>query len=94
MKKLFFVLTMVMLLSLGLTPLALAGNDGPRGCPNGGFEPHRIADHDQHHDGNDHMHRHIGLLKEIDKNGDGYICVKHLSGNKHLHIDNNVPKKS
>ena len=95
MKKLFFVLTVVMLLSLGLPFVASAGNDGPRGCPNEEFMLHEVSDHDQHHDGNNHMHRHIGLrVGEIDKNGDGYICVKHLPDNKHLHIDNNKPLKN
>jgi hypothetical protein len=39
------------------------------------------------HDG-DHMHQHIGVSQDL--NGDGLICVRHLSDTKHLHVDNTI----
>jgi hypothetical protein len=29
----------------------------------------------------------------VDRNGDGFLCVKHVgkNGNNHVHKDNNVP---
>lgn len=89
MQKLFTVLTLVMLLSTGLTPAALADAHGPTyGCPDR-FELHPAMDHDQDHQ---HPHQHIG--SDEDRNGDGYICVKHLKDDRHVHIDNNVPLKN
>ena len=89
MKRLFTGLMLVMLLSLGIVPAASTDpSELRKGCPNPSFELHHAADHDQGHEGE---HRHIG--SNTDRNGDGYICVKHISDDKHLHIDNNVPLK-
>jgi hypothetical protein len=87
-NRLFSMLMLVMLLSFGVAPIVSAGHGEPiKGCPKP-FELHHAADHDQGHEGE---HRHIG--SNTDRNGDGYICVKHISDDKHLHIDNNVPLK-
>jgi hypothetical protein len=87
MKKLLIVLMLVLLLSITVVFVALAHEGEPiNGCPNPSFELHHIEDHE--HEGE---HRHIG--SDTDRNGDGYICVKHISPDKHLHIDNNVPFK-
>jgi hypothetical protein len=86
MKRFFTALMLVMLLSLGIAPTTSAGHDTPPvkgGCPKPFGEPHPAHPHDLHHE------RHIGT--DADQNGDGYICVKHISPDKHLHIDNNVP---
>jgi hypothetical protein len=64
--------------------LAHPGDPIP-GCPPN-FELHHVEDH-QHEGG----HRHIG--SNTDRNNDNHICVKHISPDKHLHIDNNVRKK-
>jgi hypothetical protein len=39
----------------------------------------------------DHMSQHIGVSQDL--NGDGLICVNHLSETKHLHVDNSIPVK-
>lgn len=89
MRKLFVVLTLVMLLSIGLSPVSVAVADGPAyGCPDD-FQIHPAMDHPEDHQ---HPHRHIGTAE--DRNGDGYICVKHLENDKHVHIDNHVPLKN
>lgn len=87
MKRLFTGLTLVMLLSLGIAPAASAEYSAQvAGCPKP-FHLHHLEDDDAGHEGS---HRHIG--SNTDRNGDGYICVKHISPDKHLHIDNNVPE--
>ncbi len=87
MQKLLISLMFVMLLSFGITSTVLADHGEPiKGCPNPTFELHHAPDHDEGHEGH---HRHIG--SNTDRNGDGYICVKHISTDKHLHIDNNTP---
>lgn len=86
MKRLFVVLVLVTLVSFNTGAAALAEDHQPvNGCPPPPFELHHIHEHDEH------GHRHIG--SDTDRNGDGYLCVKPLPGNKHLHIDNNVPFK-
>ncbi len=84
MKRLFTALMLVMLLSLGIvsTTLAEQGTSTVKGCPKPFDGPLPAHSHDHE--------RHIGT--DADQNGDGYICVKHISLNKHLHIDNNVPE--
>lgn len=87
MKRLFGILMLVVLICLNTGLAALADHGEPiRGCSKP-FEnpPHHAHPHDLHHE------RHIGT--DTDQNGDGYICVKHISSDKHLHIDNNVPFK-
>ncbi|MCL4302130.1 MAG: hypothetical protein KJ077_40935 [Anaerolineae bacterium] len=85
MKQLFMVLMLVLMMSLSTAATAWADHGEPpiRGCPKS-FDLHDI-----HHHNGDHEHRHIG---STDRNGDGWLCVKDL-GDKHLHIDNNVPFK-
>ena len=83
MKKLLGGLILVSLFWLGGGQAVLALSDGRpvAGCAPP-FELHHVMDHDNHH------HRHIG--SDTDRNGDGYLCVMHISADKHLHIDNNV----
>ncbi|MEW5957920.1 MAG: hypothetical protein AB1801_09370, partial [Chloroflexota bacterium] len=82
MKRLFAALILVMLVSLNTGPAVLADHSVPiGGCPEPFDELHHAYLHDLHHEG------HIGT--DADQNGDGYICVKHISPHKHLHIDNN-----
>ena len=52
------------------------------GCPPG-FDLHPLS-----HEHDDHMHTHVG--NSFDQNGDGLVCVKHVSrdGSIHVHIDN------
>jgi hypothetical protein len=68
-----------------LTSTALADGTPVGGCPPG-FMLHMGHEHDEH----EGEHFHAGT--DADQNGDGYICVKHVtpSGNIHVHIDNNV----
>jgi len=82
MSKIFRVLFVTVLVSMFLTTAALA--DGPTGpCPPG-FELHMAHEHDEHHTG----HLHAGT--DADQNGDGFICVKHVTPDEkvHVHIDN------
>jgi len=75
-------------LAFPLSATALAQGSAPvGGCPDD-FHKHQIMDHDEH---NGQIHQHVGT--SADQNGDGYLCVKHVSINEniHLHIDNTVP---
>jgi hypothetical protein len=87
MRQHLLVLALAAALVLTFGGTALAGHGAPRaGCPDG-FELHHM-----HMMGDaDHMHHHIG--NDADRNGDGFLCVKHVGkdGNNHVHIDNNVP---
>lgn len=80
------ILVLVMLFSLIMVAVASASHGvDPIGlCPIG-FQLHHAADHDDHHG-----HRLVGTA--TDRNGDGRICVKHVSvdRNIHVHVDNNI----
>lgn len=82
MKKLMFALLLVILISQFAVPVALAANEPAGGCPSG-FERTMAMDHDEHH------HQHVGT--DADRNGDGWICMKHVRPEIHLHRDNNLP---
>jgi hypothetical protein len=87
MKKAVFVLLIAILLVFSISIPAFAEESTPAGgCP-ASFELHQMMDHD--HEG-EHMHHHIG--NDMDQNGDGYLCMKHVGkdGNNHIHIDNDV----
>lgn len=84
MKKVIGGLMLVSLLWVGGGQAALATHGEPvAGCALG-FALHHMHDEP-------HMHDHIG--SDYDKNGDGYLCVKHPAGKHHLHVDNNVHKQ-
>jgi hypothetical protein len=82
MSKIIRILIVTLLISMFLTSTVLADGN----CPPG-FMLHMAHEHDEHHTG----HLHAGT--DADQNGDGFICVKHVtaSGNIHVHIDNNLP---
>jgi hypothetical protein len=63
----------------------------PGGPPVGGCPP-KFHLHPLSHEHNGHVHTHVG--NSFDQNGDGLICVKHVSvdGSVHVHIDNVVGK--
>jgi len=84
MKKTYSVLLVTLLVSLFLAPTAFASPVDPVGSCPPGFELHHFMDHD-----GDHMHRHIGVDRDL--NGDGYICMKMLPNDLHLHVDISVP---
>ena len=79
MLRFRIILGLIVLLSLVLAGSAY-GQAGS--CPPN-FDLHPVHEHDEH------QHQHIGSDK--DQNGDGYLCVKHISEQLHLHIDNNLP---
>ena len=88
MKKRIIEATFVLIMLLtALSRPALAQSEPIAGCPNG-FELHQANDH---HDMD--IHNHVGT--STDQNGDGWICVKHVSpnGSIHVHIDNTVKHK-
>jgi len=71
--------------ALVFAPAAVsAGN-----CPDG-FHLHAVGDGDHEHS----EHKHVGVsMDDVDRNGNGYICVKHISpdGTIHVHMDDIVP---
>lgn len=84
MRKLFSILLVTLLMSLFLVPAAFASHGDPVGSCPPNFELHHFMDHS-----GDHMHRHIGVDRDL--NGDGYTCMKMLSPDLHLHVDNLLP---
>jgi hypothetical protein len=81
MKKVILLVVVVSLLALVLAVAVSAG--GPNSnCPPV-FELHEAMNHDDEHE-----HKHAGT--SADKNGDGWICVKHVTEDIHVHIDNNA----
>jgi hypothetical protein len=84
MKKLLSVLLITLLVSLIWAPSAFASPSDPVGACPPSFELHHFMDHD-----GEPMHEHIGVDQDL--NGDGYICMKVLPNDKHLHIDNSLP---
>ena len=89
-KKFFFSFVLLAVLLLSTAGLALAeGNEPLGGCPPH-FELHNMADHMDH----EHHDHHLPKGGVLDRNGDGYVCVKHIGQGGmmfHLHIDNNFP---
>ena len=84
MKKLFSVISLVILLSQLFTATSYASGGQPAGgCPPG-FVTRPFMDHS-----GDPMHRHIGVDRDL--NGDGFICMKMISPDLHLHVDNSIP---
>ena len=83
-KKLLFAILLVILLSQFAVVNVLAAGE-PVGSCAPGFEPMMAMDHDVHH------HQHVGT--DADLNGDGWICMKHVTPVEkiHLHVDNNLP---
>jgi hypothetical protein len=75
---------MATLFALGPLALVAAGEPVAR-CPKA-FHLHTIDE-----DGHGHAeHRHVGLSMEaVDRNGNGWICVKHVTpaGGIHVHSD-------
>ncbi len=84
MKKLSQVLLVTILLSILFTSAAFASNGNPAGSCPPAFELHEYMDHS-----GEHMHVHIGVDRDL--NGDGYICMKQLPFDMHLHVDNSLP---
>ena len=83
-KKLFFALLLVILLSQFAVVNVLAAGE-PVGSCAAGFTLMMAMEHDEH------AHQHVGT--DADLNGDGWICMKHLTPTEkiHLHVDNNLP---
>ena len=79
MFKKVALISAILLTQFTFFPAAVYGN-----CPPGFHLEAVMHDHDPEH-------KHVGT--SADQNGDGYICVKHVtpSGSIHVHIDNNLP---
>ena len=84
LKKLIFVLILVVLISQFAVSTVFAAGEPTGNCAPG-FTLEMAMVHDNHH------HRHVGT--DTDKNGDGYICMKPVTpgGKIHVHVDNNLP---
>lgn len=82
-KKLIFALLLAVLVAQFSIPTVLA--DGPTGSCPPRFMLEEAMPHDEHH------HQHVGT--SADKNGDGFICMKHVTPVEriHVHVDNNLP---
>lgn len=80
------ILLTAALFGLGLALAQTAPSEGA--CPNG-FHGHKAGEGHEH---GGHGHLHVGTA--VDRNGDGWICVKHVSndGDIHVHIDNLVTR--
>lgn len=83
-KKLVFALMLVVLFSQFAVSTAFAVGEPTGSCPPG-FTLEMAMEHDMHH------HQHVGA--DTDLNGDGFICMKHVTPNEkiHVHVDNNLP---
>jgi hypothetical protein len=83
-KKLLFALILGVLLLQFAVPVAFAA-DEPTGSCSPGYTLAMAMDHDVHH------HQHVGT--DTDLNGDGFICMKHVTPDEmiHVHVDNILP---
>ena len=81
MRKFATVLLLVTLLMLVVssTVLAAQGTPGDR-CP----------DNFHLHDVHEMMDGHTHIGTSTDRNGNGFICAKHITETLHLHIDDNA----
>lgn len=78
MKKLVLVLIVVSILSLGSAFPVTAATKPVGGCPTG-FTLHEVGEH------MDHPDHHIGLAADL--NGNGFLCMKPLGNELHVHVD-------
>jgi hypothetical protein len=77
-------MSMLATAALVAVPATVAGSS----CPEG-FHAHTIGDGDHEHE--DHVH--VGIsMDSLDRNGNGVICVKHVSadGTIHVHVDDSL----
>jgi hypothetical protein len=83
-RKLILSLALVLLITQFFVPVALAAEEPAGTCPTG-FTLMMVMEHDEH------QHQHVGV--ETDRNGDGYLCMQHVTPTEkiHLHVDNNLP---
>ncbi|OGN93219.1 MAG: hypothetical protein A2Z71_01980 [Chloroflexi bacterium RBG_13_50_21] len=86
MKKMVSILMIVLLVSILFTSTAFASENPPTGSCAKGFELHPFMEHN-----GEHTHMHIGIDQDL--NGDGYICMKIVTPELHLHLDNSLPLK-
>jgi hypothetical protein len=84
MKTIFSVLLITLLITVLLPAQAFASPTDPAGSCPPAFELHMFMDHS-----GDPLHVHIGVDRDLD--GDGYICMKMLPNDLHLHVDNSTP---
>lgn len=84
MKKFMFALLLVILVSQFAVPVVLAADEPVGNCAPA-FTLELAMDHDVHH------HQHVGT--DTDLNGDGWICMQHVTPDEkiHVHVDNNLP---
>ena len=85
MSRRLDILVLMLVAAAALASLSALPSAPPIGTCPPGFHIHEVSDH---HDGQ--VHKHAG--NSFDQNGDGQVCVKHVSadGSIHVHIDNVV----
>ena len=81
MRTLLSVLLITLLVTLFVPASAFASPIEVLGSCPVGFELHDFMEHT-----GEHMHHHIGVARDL--NGDGFICMKMLTNDLHLHVDN------
>lgn len=82
LTKLLYLFVLVSLLTIFTSSVAIAASGS--NCPPG-FSPEEVMDHEHHH------HQHVGT--SADQNGDGQVCMKHVTPDEsiHVHVDNHLP---
>ena len=83
-RKIVFLLILTVLFAQFTSSAAFTVRASGSDCPLG-FTLEEVMPHENHE------HQHVGT--SADQNGDGFICVKHVTPDEsiHVHIDNNVP---
>lgn len=83
MKKIFSVMVVVLLMSILLAGTANAEELPVGSCPNG-YALEMFMEHTE-----PHMHHHLGLAQDL--NADRFICMRIVSEDLHVHVDNSLP---
>lgn len=83
-RKIVFLLILAVLFTQFTSSAAFVTRASGSHCPPG-FTLEEVMPHE------DHPHHHVGT--SADQNGDGFICMKHVTPDEsiHVHVDNNVP---
>jgi hypothetical protein len=84
MKQIYAVLFVVLMTSLLFASTTYASEGEPVGSCPAGFTLEMFMEHTE-----PHMHHHIGITQDL--NVDGFICMRIVAQDLHLHVDNSLP---
>ena len=79
LRKLLYLFVLASLLTIFTSSVAIAAS-GSNYPP--GFSLEEVMDHEHHH-------QHVGT--STDQNGDGHVCMKHVTPDEMIHVDNDLP---